>query len=124
MVTSLYMPSVVVEIAFNAGYGTPAASRTWTDVSDYVELDRDIEIVRGRSDERSKITPSTLTLTLNNRDGRFTAGLASSPYFPNVKIGRPIRVTATPVGGSASVRFVGYIEEWPVEWEQTDNAAY
>jgi hypothetical protein len=33
-----------------------------------------------------------------------------------VKIGRPIRITSTPSGQSASVRFLGYIDEWPLEW--------
>lgn len=96
--TDLYMPDVQVEIAFNAGYTTPAASRTWTDVSDYVELADRIEIGFGRQDERSTADANSLSLTLDNSDGRFTAGRAASPYYPNVKVGRPIRVTVTPVG--------------------------
>lgn len=84
-----FMPDVVVEIAFNAGYNTPAASRTWTDVSAYVELSDRIGIDFGRQDERSTAGANTLTLTLDNTDGRFTAQRAASPYYPNVKIGRP-----------------------------------
>lgn len=120
---SLYMPDVVVEIAFDSGYTTADASRTWTDISAYVELADQIDIGFGRSDERSTADANTLSLTLDNTDGRFTAGRASSPYYPNVKVGRPIRVTATPVDGAASVRFVGYINEWPVEWGGTDTYA-
>lgn len=123
MTTSLYMPDVKVEIAFNAGVNTAAASRTWTDVSAYVELHEGISITYGRGDERSEADPNQLTLTLDNKDGRFTAGRAASPYYPNVKIGRPIRVTATPPGGTASVRFVGFVDEWPVEWDGTDQYA-
>lgn len=70
-----YMPDVQVEIAFNAGYTTPDASRTWTDVSDYVELEDKIAIGFGRQDERSTADANNLTLTLDNSDGRFTAGL-------------------------------------------------
>lgn len=91
-VVSNYMPDVRVEIAFDSGVATPAASRTWTDVSDYLELQQEINITRGRQDERSTVEPSSLSLTLDNRDGRFTPGNASSPYYPNVKLGRPIRV--------------------------------
>lgn len=94
--TDVYMPDVAVEIAFNAGYTTPAASRTWTDVSAYVELADRIDITVGRQDERSTADANTLTLTLDNSDGRFTAARAASPYYPNVKIGRPIRVKVTP----------------------------
>jgi len=115
-----YMPAVTVEIAFNAGYTTPAASRSWTDVSGYVELEDLISIARGREDEFGTTNANSLSLTLDNKDGRFTATRAGSPYYPNVKIGRPIRVTVTPPGGTASVRFLGYIDSWPVAWDNTD----
>jgi len=115
-----YMPAVTVEVAFNAGYTTPAASRSWTDVSGYVELEDLISIARGREDEFGTTNANSLTLTLDNTDGRFTATRVASPYYPNVKIGRPIRVTVTPPGGTASVRFLGYIDTWPVAWDNTD----
>lgn len=120
---SAFMPDIQVEIAFNAGYTTPSASRTWTDVSAYVELAAGIDIDFGRQDERSTADANSLTLTLDNKDGRFTAFRTGSPYYPNVKIGRPIRVKVTPPGGSTVTRFVGFIDEWPVEWDGTDAYA-
>jgi hypothetical protein len=117
------MPDVQVEIAWDSGYNTPAASRTWTDVSDYVELADRIGIAFGRQDERSTADANSLSLTLDNTDGRFTAGRSASPYYPNVKIGRPIRVRVTPPGGTVVTRFVGFIDEWPVEWDGTDAYA-
>lgn len=107
--------SYKVEIAWTSNWLTPAASRVWTDVSTYVELNEGMDIDYGRSDELATADANTLTLTFDNRDGRFTWGNAASPYYPNVKIGKPIRVTAT-VGGVDYVRFVGLINEWPVEW--------
>jgi hypothetical protein len=109
------LPTYKIEIAFNAGVTTPAASRTWTDVTAYVLLDSGIDITYGRGDWRSEADPNTLRLTLNNSDGRFTAGRSASPYYPNVRLGRPIRVTAT-VGGVSSVRFLGFVDEWPLDW--------
>lgn len=117
------MPDVVVEVAFGSGYATPDVDRTWTDVSDYVELDESIGIQFGRQDERSIADANTLDLTLDNSDGRFTALRPSSPYYPDVRLGTPIRVLATPVGGTESVRFVGYVEQWPVSWDGTDEHA-
>lgn len=106
-----------VEVAFNAGYSTPAASRTWTDITAYVlPIHAPIVITHGRKDELATADANTLSLTLKNSDGRFTPGRTSSPYYPNVKLGRPIRVTTTPVGGTASIRFTGYVDEWPLEW--------
>ena len=118
-----WMPDVQVDIAFTSTFATPAASRTWTDVSAYVELHDGIDITVGRQDERSTADANQISLTLDNTDGRFTAGRAASPYFPNVKIGRPIRVRVTPPGGSTVTRFVGFIDEWPVEWDGTDRYA-
>lgn len=86
------LPDVQVEIAFDSGWATPAVDRTWTDVSDYVELAEGIGIGIGRGDEFNIADANTLALTLDNRDGRFTPGKATSPYYPDVKIGRPIRV--------------------------------
>lgn len=123
MPVSAYQPDVVVEIAFDSGYLTPAASRTWTDVSAYVEAQSIVSIVRGRQDQWSAPQPSRLSLTLDNRDGRFTPENAAGAYYPNVKKGRPIRVRAKPVGAGAYVdRFVGYIDEWPVEWPGDTDA--
>jgi hypothetical protein len=121
-VADTYMPDTKVEVAFDSGYATPAASRTWTDVSTYVELTESdtIKITRGRPDEFGNTEPNKLDLVLDNSDGRFTAENASSPYYPNVKIGRPIRVTTT-LGGVDYIRFVGYIDEWPVEWVGSSN---
>lgn len=88
------MPDVRVEVAFDSGVQTAAASRTWTDISAYVELDQGITITRGRGDEMATADADQLTLTLDNSDGRFTPERSASPYYPNVKIGRPIRVRA------------------------------
>jgi hypothetical protein len=102
-----------VEIAFDSGYLTPAASRTWTNVSEYVEADRGLSIQRGRPDQFSTVQPSRLSLTLDNTDGRFTPEFASGAYFPDVKKGRPIRVRLDLLG---IILFTGYVDEWPVEW--------
>ena len=102
MTASIYSPDLKVEVAFNAGVRTAKASRTWTDVSDYVELDDGITATGGRADERGECDANTVALTVDNSDGRFTPERTSSPYYPNVKIGRPIRVTATYPPASAT----------------------
>jgi hypothetical protein len=123
MPTSNYQADVVVEIAWDSGFRTPAADYTWTDVSQYVELAEGITISGGRQDERSQADANQLSLVLDNSDGRFTAGRSSSPYYPNVKLDRPIRVLATPVDGAEQTLFTGYVNEWPVEWDGTDAYA-
>jgi hypothetical protein len=122
MPTSNYMPNDVVEVAFNGGYNVPAASWTWTDVSDYLELAELITINIGRGDERSTADANTCTLVLDNRDRRFTPGYTGGPYGSNVKLGRPIRVRATPVDGAVSTRFLGFIDEIELGWTTGTDA--
>lgn len=116
------LPEYRVEIAFDSGYFTPEGDRTWTDVSEWVNGEEQIQITRGRQDERSTPEPGRLSLTLDNTDGRFTPEREASPYYPNVRKGRPIRVLRG-TGDDTAVRFTGYIDEWPVTWpEGTDEA--
>jgi hypothetical protein len=107
---------VMVEIALTSGYTTPASSRVWTDITDYVEAQRGLSIQWGRGDQFSSPQPSRMTVTLDNTDGRFTPENAAGAYYPNIKKGRPIRVRVRPAGGSYIHRFLGYVDEWPVEW--------
>lgn len=108
-------PVLLVEVAFNAGYSTPAASRTWTDVTSKVRHEDAVRILKWRGEENEVANASRMSLTLENADGRFTPGLTSGAHYPNVKKGRPIRVTVTH-NGNTYRRFLGYIEEWLVEW--------
>jgi len=115
MPASTMMPDVVVEIAFATAPNDP--SPTWVDVSQYVEALKDITITRGRGDELNGIQPSRWSVTLDNKDGRFTPGNTASPYYPNVKKGRRIRVRAMwPLATSYADRASGYVDEWPVIW--------
>jgi hypothetical protein len=116
------LPVTKVEIAFDSGFATLEGARTWTDVSAYVEGTESIDITYGRADELSTPDPNQLTLTLDNRDGRFTPEKASSPYYPNVKKGKPIRVTVT-YAAVDYIRFTGYINEWPLVWPDGSSAA-
>lgn len=106
---------IKVEIAFATA--PDSTTPTWVDVTTYVMMNPGIIIGRGRAPEGGRVQASTLTLTLKNDDGRFTAENPSSPYYPNVKLHRRIRVSwVNPVGGATFVRWVGFIGEWPVSW--------
>lgn len=124
MAASIYMPDVTVEIGFGFGYGTPLASVVWTDVSTYVNAEEGLDIARGRPDELADVEPSSLALTLDNRDGRFTPENAAGAYYPDVKIGVPIRVSAVWVlggGGTTYRRYTGYVDQWPVSWPERNS---
>ncbi|MFD0436999.1 hypothetical protein [Streptomyces chartreusis] len=96
------MTNTIVEVFF--GSTLTSSAPVATDISQYVDLIRGIEIDRGAQDELAEIQPSSCRIALDNSDGRFTPGRAASPYYPNVRKGVPIRVsvaTFTPRTGSA-----------------------
>src|SRR6266498_2514147 len=85
-------PSYVLECGFSSSPDTPISSTTWTDISAYLDVQAGVRITRGRTDQLAELQPSRMTLTLNNADGRFTPGRSASPYYPNVKTGKRIRL--------------------------------
>lgn len=103
------------EIAFDTPPGS--SSPVWTDVTAWLlaHAAHAPRIRRGRQDEFADVQPGTLALTLDNSDGRFTAGRAASPYYPNVKRGRRIRLSAI-YAGTTYYRFDGYVDRWPQQW--------
>lgn len=108
------VPVPKVEIAFTTQPNDP--SPVWVDVTSYTRNVTDnISITHGRQDRYETVQPAKLGLTLINKDGRFTPGNAASPYYPNVKKGRKIRVSVTHNGVTYN-RYTGFVDEWPVEW--------
>lgn len=67
---------------------------TWTDISAYLYQRDNIVISNmGRIDETSTVQTGQLTLTLNNRDGRFTPKNTLGAYYPNITRNTPIRLS-------------------------------
>ena len=93
-------PAVRCDIAFTTQPGLALASQSWQDVSAYLDLNAGVSITQGRQDEFSTVQTGSASFTLDNSDGRFTVGLASSPYYPNVKIGRACRIFIGPRTGN------------------------
>lgn len=96
------MTRPLVEVAF--GYSLTQLSPVMTDISQYVDLAREISITRGTQNELSETQPGSCQITLDNSDGRFTPDRSSGAYYPNVKMAAPIRVsvaTFTPPSGTA-----------------------
>jgi len=103
------LPTVQVLLDDTSGTGT------WPyDITAYVELQYGYSITRGRSDEVGDVQPSTLGMTLNNTDGRFTLGTTGGGYGA-IATDRRIQVKHT-VSGVTTTRFTGFVQDWPVEW--------
>lgn len=79
-----------VELAFGAT-GSPLGW-TWTDVSSRLEA-QPVTIRRGRPEEGGSLQPASVSLELENADGHLMPGNPSSPFWPNVVRGTPLRIT-------------------------------
>lgn len=66
---------------------------TWTDITEFVYTRDSVTITRGRSDEAGQTEPASMSLTLNNRDGRFSQRNPRSPLFGQLGRNTPIRVS-------------------------------
>ncbi len=103
------IPTLSVEVAFATD---PGSAPTWTDVTPYV---RRASIRRGRSHELDRVEAARATVRFRNVDGRFDPTALFSPYTPNVRPMRRIRLRAT-VAATTYDQFNGYIEAWPQAW--------
>jgi hypothetical protein len=96
---------------------------TWTDITSFTYVRDPIAISPfGRTNESSSMEAGQLTLTLNNRSGRFTPGNSLGAYYPFVQLNTQIRVSVndTSVNGTgySGFRFWGEVSEWPAAWDE------
>lgn len=69
-------------------------SGTWTDITSYVRYEDGISIQRGQQNEGSStLDASTCSLTLDNRDGRFSPRKPTGAYYGQIGRNTPIRVS-------------------------------
>ncbi len=89
---SATVPQLKVEIAF----ASPALGPfpTWVNVSSRVRDTEPVTIRRGRNLELNRVEAGRATLALDNRDRRFDPWHTGSPYSPNVRPYRLIRISA------------------------------
>lgn len=66
---------------------------TWTDITTYVRYQDMIQISRGRRAEASQADASSCSMTLDNRDGRFSPRNPEGPYYGFIGRNTPIRVS-------------------------------
>ena len=102
---------------------------TWLDITSYV-YNRDNQVItRGVPDETQRATPVQMTLTLNNRDGRFSPNNPAGAYYPYLTRNVQLRCSVvnqasangTPYNG---YRFWGEVSSWPPRWDPSQSDIY
>ena len=106
---------VLVEILLNG---------TWTDITSFAYIRDGVTITGGRVDENSTPSPATVTLTLNNTDGRFSPNYTGGAYYPYLVRNTQLRLSvqnATSSSGNTytGYRFWGKVADWPPQSDVT-----
>lgn len=65
----------------------------WVDVTGDVRQDRGIDISRGQSSEGAQAQPSTCSLVLDNRTGKYSPRNPTGAYFSSIGRNTPLRVS-------------------------------
>jgi hypothetical protein len=89
------VPRVYVEAGFGQSIGTAKTSIEWTNITEYVRAADGLSFHRGREAVGEAPSAGTLSMSLDNNDGRFTPGLTSGPYGSGVVTRIPLRVRAS-----------------------------
>ena len=130
--TTLASVTKFIGVRFSGGAGGPSArfgnlalgyarlDDDSDDDADYTDIEAyvlSIDIKRGRSRELEEFMAGTCTIRLDNRDGRFDPNNSSSPYNPNIKPGKLLRIKITdPTSSTSYYLFEGNIRQWDVTY--------
>lgn len=96
-----------IEIAWTTS-NPLTASPAWESMESVTALEQGVSWNRGRSDENNTVSPGTLSLTLRNDDGEFTPGRMGASRYPDITIGKRIRLRAR--AGTASGNYASVAE--------------
>jgi hypothetical protein len=91
----------------------------WLNITNDVMVRDSIPIARGRSDESGTSSPSTLSLSLNNRAGKYSPRNPLGVFYG--KIARNTRIRVSVNGGG---RFIGEVASWPGQWDISAKDAW
>ncbi|WML79189.1 hypothetical protein [Streptomyces sp. VNUA74] len=83
---------------------------TWTDITSYVRYQDMINIRRGLSAEASQLSVASCTMTLDNRDGRFSPRNPNGAYYG--QIGRNTSICVSLDGGDPYLRCPGGVPDY------------
>jgi hypothetical protein len=108
---------IIVEAAF--GDTMLTASPTWTDISTYVRPP--LTIVRGRPSIEGRFATGTATVVLDNRDGDFNPENSAGAFFPDVRIGTPIRISVEEDAVNYPL-FLGSARAWPPDYPRSQDS--
>lgn len=111
---------LLLEAAFGSGYLTPPDEMVWTDLQTAGPQPRFLswDGSAGVQYELDALESSEGQALLDNPDGALTPGNPSSPWFPDVVPGTPVRLRGVPPGSNRWYVIRQNVERWPQTWDE------
>jgi hypothetical protein len=113
---------VRVQVALDGPDLSDPTTWSWTDATSWVRRKEGISITIGRRDGLSQMPPSTMALTVDNADGRWTRTNPTGAWYGRLTRNTPIRVQVNN-GSGYTDRFTGTIDAFPPRWDHTGQDA-
>ena len=115
-------PYVIFEAAFGSGYQTPPDEMTWTNLQTLAAglRCRKWDETTGIQYELDALESSEVDLILDNPDGYLSPENPSSPYYPHVVPGTPVRLRVVPPPATETDAWMiiqRNAERWPQSWD-------
>lgn len=105
-------PGLVVQLSTDNA-STALASRTWNDITNYVQS---FHIRRGKQRMLDRFESGSMDMTLKNLDRRFDPTNTSGPYSPNLAPLNAVRAGFV-ISGQTYWVYTGFVERWPQIWK-------
>jgi len=77
---------------------------------------KSVSISRGLSRDLDRFQAGAANITFTNQDRAFDPFYTSSPYYPDIKPRRNVKIS-TVISGSTAVQYTGLIEDWNVDYD-------
>lgn len=90
---------------------------------DISNITQQISIRRGRTRALDQYEPGTATIVVRDLTGAWNPQNTSSPYYPNIQIRRPIKITAALDGVGYSL-FTGLTQSYRYDYDKSNNVAW
>ena len=97
------------------------ATGVWTDITSDVYLRDPLTITHGRNDEQGQASPSRMSFTIDNRDGKYSPRNPLSVLYGKIGRNTPVRCK---IDAGAFTRFYGEVATWPPRWDVSHSDRY
>lgn len=109
-----YTPRMAVEFAFDSTPNDDLTIASWTEVTHAKLVIDEVNIERGRTSEFDEFPAATCTIKARDGARIFDPSNTAGTYYEKLLVRTPVRVVGY-IGATAYIRFVGYVDGWPVQ---------